>query len=227
MIAERREISKTFRTTPSIAESIKMAVNSNISESDIINLALGEYLTNFKEKSKTSKDIADFKYATYEYHRKKTLELLNSINKNSETISTPKQVAEYFKTLMPPDKENVFVLYLSPRNHILKVQIAGEGSQKTVSMDTTTVIKNALELDPCHVIHIHNHPGGVAEPSPMDILTTRNAYFTYACSGIMFSDEIILDDKNNYYSFVDHGYFKLFKKELNKQYIDAKKKWYK
>ncbi len=224
---ENRTVLKTFRTTSTLAENLKKLAKKKVSESDIINTALEEYFVSIKATGVTKEDFGEKNLMNYEYHRKKAIAILNNINKKELIIiNSPKQAANFIQKFMPLDIENIFAIYLSPRNHILKVQIAAEGTQKYVVTNLSLILKTAIELDPCQVILVHNHPGGIAAPSPADIFSARETYFGFAYNNIKYADEIIIAGKSKYYSFVDHGYFKKFKKDLSESTAVAKKKWY-
>lgn len=214
MTPERREILKSFRTTPTINQQLKTVLNLseklNFSESDIINDALTDFLTNFlKEKFSNNYDAMDDllkqKIAAY-------LGIL-SMSKNIK-INTPKQVVNYFKGIFPKNKETSFVLFLDPLNTLIKVQLLAVGNIEEVSSDYSEAIKIALCLKPCHTIFIHNHPGKGIKPSKSDIISTKKVYFACQYSNVPMADAMIIDEHNNYFSFVKSGYFKKYEKEF-------------
>ena len=66
-------------------------------------------------------------------------------------------------------------------------------------------MENALLSSASAVILAHNHPSGVALPSPEDYATTDRAKQALDTVGIPLTDHIIVADQD-FVSFADSGY---------------------
>jgi len=51
-----------------------------------------------------------------------------------------------------------------------------QGSLNSAMIRVGEVFKEALKLNACAVIVVHNHPSGDPTPSPEDVLVTRHIY---------------------------------------------------
>ena len=96
-----------------------------------------------------------------------------------------------------------FALHILPSGtfypHI--TNIIGNG----VALDIRKLVENALLTSASAVILAHNHPSGVALPSPEDYATTDRAKQALATVGIPLTDHIIVADQD-FVSFADSGY---------------------
>lgn len=213
--SENRVVTKSFRTTAAIAEALKNITTlhneEKMSESDIINTALEDYISiNLKKNNEINKAWDDNNLNKIS----KLLEYINTTDINE--ISSPKDVANYFKGKLPKDKEAAYTLYLDTENKIIKTEFEGIGNNETVGYDYSKIIKNALNLNPCHIIIVHNHPGLGVNPSNADIIETKKFYTACQFSNVIFTDAIILDDNYKHYSFNKHGHLKQFKNDFFK-----------
>lgn len=220
---ENRVVTKSFRTTAAIAEALKnisAVQKKQVTESDIINDALQEYINAcHKRNHEFSKSWNDFN--------------INEVNKYFERINTlmpvkinsPKDVANYFKGKLPKDREALYILYLDTNNFIIKTQLLGVGNDETVHGDYSIAIQTALSLNPCHIIAMHNHPGSGVTPSEADIRDTKKFFLACQFSNVFFTDAVILDDNYKHYSFDKHGLIKEFENnfyKIDEQYIQKK-----
>ncbi|QJX01097.1 JAB domain-containing protein [Frigoriglobus tundricola] len=71
-------------------------------------------------------------------------------------------------------------------------------------VDVRLVMGVALQTASSALIVAHNHPAGVATPSPQDFDVTRRLKEAAALMGIQFLDHLILT-RDGYYSFADAG----------------------
>ena len=65
------------------------------------------------------------------------------------------------------------------------------------------VVKRALQLNAAAVIFAHNHPSGVAEPSPADKQITAKLQQALAMLDIRVLDHFIIGDHS--FSFAENG----------------------
>lgn len=220
MITENREISKSFRTTPAISETLRKLATAEgskeRSESDIINEALTEYLYFFMNTN-TSKDLNIDSWVMNEYYNKKISDSLDNLNSWITKITSASKVASYFQGKLPKDKEAIYVMFTDEKGYLLKVRLFAVGTKNEAHGDYSEIIKEALDRNHCNIVMVHNHPKALATPSAADIAATKKLYFACKYSKIFFTDSIILDSKKNFYSFQNAGVFKIFEKEFKKQ----------
>jgi DNA repair protein RadC len=67
------------------------------------------------------------------------------------------------------------------------------------------MVENAILSSASAVILAHNHPSGVALPSPEDYAATDRAKAALATIGVALSDHIIIAD-GTFVSMADSGY---------------------
>ena len=78
------------------------------------------------------------------------------------------------------------------------------GSVNASEVNLRKIIAAALNYDAAGVILAHNHPGGVALPSPEDLDTTRRVRSVLEAMGVQLMDHIIVAD-GDYVSLADSG----------------------
>lgn len=71
------------------------------------------------------------------------------------------------------DQEHLCVLCLNTRNRIQKVQTVYIGSLNTSAVRVGELYKEAIRLNSASILVVHNHPSGLVDPSPEDVLITR------------------------------------------------------
>lgn len=71
------------------------------------------------------------------------------------------------------DQEELWTMCLSTKNHVLKVHRVYQGSLNSSHVRVGEVLREAIKLNAAAVIICHNHPSGAVEPSPEDIMVTR------------------------------------------------------
>jgi DNA repair protein RadC len=71
------------------------------------------------------------------------------------------------------DQEQLRVACLDTKNKLQKVHLVYQGSLNTSLIRVGEIFKEPLKLNSAAVILAHNHPSGEPEPSPEDVLVTR------------------------------------------------------
>lgn len=125
--------------------------------------------------------------------------------RDSVTIRTPEQVAQYCKASLEGKKEeSLELIYLSVRNTIIKAEIIATGLIDRVSISPRKIVECALAAKASAVILVHNHPSGDVTPSVEDILLTREVVQAARLLGISVYDHIIVG-KGKHYSLKANG----------------------
>jgi DNA repair protein RadC len=99
-------------------------------------------------------------------------ELLRPVSR--EQIKSPADAAGFLMARMGLlDQEELWILCLNTKNHVLKVHRVYQGSLNTSAVRIGEVFREAIKLNAAAIIVCHNHPSGAVDPSPEDILVTR------------------------------------------------------
>lgn len=116
-----------------------------------------------------------------------------------------KEVFDYlFHCLRGLKKEVFMVLFLDPKNQIVKEKILFEGTVDSSAVYPREVIKEALACNATSMIFVHNHPSGDPEPSLCDKEITRGLVLAAHIMQMKVLDHIIIGN-NCYFSFADKG----------------------
>lgn len=100
--------------------------------------------------------------------------------------------------------EEMWVLLLNRSNRALKkIQVSKGGVSGTV-VDIRMIMKDAIENLASGMILCHNHPSGIAHPSPEDNIVTKKLKDAGALMEVILQDHIIVCD-TAYYSYRDEG----------------------
>jgi DNA repair protein RadC len=91
-----------------------------------------------------------------------------------ERVRSPADIAAVFMMEMAHlDQEQLRVACLNTRNNLQKVHLVYQGSLNTSLMRIGEVYKEPVRLNSAAIIVAHNHPSGDPDPSPEDVLVTR------------------------------------------------------
>jgi DNA repair protein RadC len=91
-----------------------------------------------------------------------------------EPVRSPADAAAFLMAkLGHQDQEHLCVLCLNTRNRIQKLHTVYIGSLNTSAVRVGEVFKEPLRLNSASIIVCHNHPSSLVDPSPEDVLLTR------------------------------------------------------
>lgn len=123
-------------------------------------------------------------------------------------IKTDRDVAALFGTqLRRLEHEEMWALYLSSANGVIGKSKVSQGGVTSLIVDPKLIVKRGVELLASSVILIHNHPSGIAEPSPEDVDITDRIGQAAALFDIALVDHIIIAGDSSY-SFRQHSLIK-------------------
>ena len=105
--------------------------------------------------------------------------------------------------------ETVFLLCLDAKCKVIACQKVGEGSVNSASVPIRRIVEMALANKATSVVLAHNHPSGIAVPSPEDVISTRRTASALATVDITLVDHIIVADDD----FVTLGQSGLYQPE--------------
>jgi DNA repair protein RadC len=91
-----------------------------------------------------------------------------------DSIHSPEDAAQLILYEMSAlDQEELWVLLLDTRNHILATETVYRGSLNSSQVRVGELFKSAVRRNAASIIVAHNHPSGDPTPSPDDIAVTR------------------------------------------------------
>ena len=122
-------------------------------------------------------------------------------------LSTPKACSSYLSRFFRSRRnEMVYMLCLDAKYKLLCHKEMGEGSVNSAAVPIRRIVETALGVNASMVILAHNHPSGLAVPSPEDQLTTKQLAYALSAVDIALIDHIVFAD-NEYVSMRDSGLF--------------------
>lgn len=103
--------------------------------------------------------------------------------------------------------ETVYLLCMDAKRKVLCLEKVGEGSVNSANVPIRRIVEVALAANATTVVLGHNHPGGLAFPSPEDINTTNYVAKALWSVEIDLADHIIVSD-GEYISLVQSGLYR-------------------
>lgn len=107
-----------------------------------------------------------------------------------------------FPVLKGIDHEECWILYLNRANHILYKEKVSIGGLSSTTIDTTSILRKAIEKKADGIILVHNHPSGNPQPGKADVVETERLKKAAETFSISMLDHVIISD-SGYYSFAD------------------------
>ena len=121
-------------------------------------------------------------------------------------LNTRERVGDYLLELFSRERnEAVYQICLDGKGKFLACRRLGEGSTSAVNLDVRKVVENAILHAASSVILAHNHPSGVALPSPDDHAATDRVRTALESIDVRLEDHIIVAD-HDFISFSESGY---------------------
>lgn len=89
-------------------------------------------------------------------------------------IASPQDAADLVQyEMMALEQEELWVLLLDSRNHLMEMDKLYKGSLNASSVRPAEIFKSGIRNNAAGLIVVHNHPSGDPSPSPEDISLTR------------------------------------------------------
>ena len=131
---------------------------------------------------------------------------LGETMKQGSAFSTPGAVRDYLRLqLAGLTHEVFFVLWLDAQNCLIAGETLFRGTLTQTSVYPREVVKKALAHNAAAVVLAHNHPSGVAEPSPADEFLTRELKQALALVDVRVLDHFIVAGQSSPLSFAERG----------------------
>ena len=121
------------------------------------------------------------------------------------SLSSPTAARDYLVLHFAALPYEVFcVIYLDSRHRVIECQDFFRGTIDSASVHPREVVKEALRRNAAACLLAHNHPSGVAEPSPADELITRQLKAALQLVDIRVLDHLVVAGAGCI-SFADRG----------------------
>jgi DNA repair protein RadC len=109
------------------------------------------------------------------------------------TLSNPRDSGDYLRAQLRHLPYEVFAcLYLDNRHRVLAFEELFRGTVDGASVHPREVVRACLRHNASAVIFAHNHPSGVAEPSPADRTITRELSDALQLVGVRVLDHLVI-----------------------------------
>lgn len=123
-----------------------------------------------------------------------------------DTFDSPHAVRQWLRLQLGARPHEVFMaLWLDAQNRLLHAQELFIGTLTQTSVYPREVVKAALSHNAAAVILAHNHPSGVAEPSPADEMLTRLLKEALAMVDVRVLDHFVVAGNATPLSFAERG----------------------
>ncbi len=117
--------------------------------------------------------------------------------KKTDAISSPIDAAELVRYEMQGlIQEELRVILLDTRNHVLKASTVYKGSLNTSMVRVGELFREAIERSAASLILVHNHPSGDPTPSPEDAALTRAVVSAGKLLDIEVLDHLVIGHGN-------------------------------
>lgn len=117
------------------------------------------------------------------------------------------QVVRDFLTfeLAEEGREVFYVIFLDAQNRVVSCEPLFVGTITQTSVYPREVVRRCIELNAAAVIFAHNHPSGLAEPSPADRTLTNSLKSALALIDVRVLDHFIVGGAARPMSFAERG----------------------
>lgn len=113
----------------------------------------------------------------------------------SRVLRTIEQCGDYLMPFFFGKKvETVFLLCLDAKCKVLCCKEVGEGSVNSAGISIRKIVETSLSANATSVVLAHNHPSGLAIPSPDDIQTTKQLAMALQAVDVQLVDHIVVAD---------------------------------
>ncbi len=110
-----------------------------------------------------------------------------------DAISNPDQVKQFVKARLRNQPNEVFAaLFLDNQHQVIAFEELFYGTINASSVHPRVVVQRGLYHNAAAAIVTHNHPSGVAEPSPADIDITRTLKSALSLLDIRLLDHLVV-----------------------------------
>jgi DNA repair protein RadC len=115
------------------------------------------------------------------------------LSEERTAITSTEEARQYCSGLLAGQRqERFYAICLGANRSVLGRRLIAEGTESRVDAHPRLVVETALNLNAHGVIICHNHPDGLAEPSPEDVAATHHLYRVLAALDMTLLDHVIV-----------------------------------
>lgn len=103
--------------------------------------------------------------------------------------------------------EMVYLLCIDAKGKELCCRLVGEGGINSAGVPIRRIVEIALAAKATVVVLAHNHPSGIALPSPEDVSTTQRVATALDAVDVVLADHLVFAD-DDYISMAQSGYYR-------------------
>jgi len=123
----------------------------------------------------------------------------------SNVLGSPQAVRDYLRVRLGALEHEVFaVVHLDAQHRVIEYVEMFRGTVTQTSVYPREVVKEAMKLNSCAVLLVHNHPSGSTQPSRADELLTQTLKNALALVDVRVLDHLIVGG-NNIASMAEKG----------------------
>jgi len=151
------------------------------------------------------KGIGTAKYVQFQAGLELGRRYLMEQMQKGDAITSPKISRDYL-TLQLRDKpyEAFFAMFLDSKHRVIHHEELFRGTIDNATVPVREVVKETLKHNAAALIVAHNHPSGVAEPSPADRALTETLDLALGMVGVKLLDHFIVGE-TEVVSFAEMG----------------------
>ncbi|MDO9105639.1 MAG: DNA repair protein RadC [Methylovulum sp.] len=149
--------------------------------------------------------LGNAKYAQLQAVMEMAKRHFKEVLQRGNALTSPDITRAYLSAQLRGYGYEVFAcLFLDNQHRVIQLDELFRGTIDGTSVYPREVAKQALQHNAAAVIFAHNHPSGIAEPSPADKQITDKLKHALALFDIRVLDHFIIGDGQPY-SFAEHG----------------------
>jgi len=159
-----------------------------------------------KETEMKSQDAPEYIVSTEDAAIKHALSILEGrLRKPGVQFTSSSSARDYLTLKLAELEHELFVcLWLDAQNRLIEYSELFRGTLTQTSIYPREVVKEAMRLNAAAVIFSHNHPSGLAEPSPADEALTKTLKQVLELIEVKVLDHIVIGGTSTV-SFAERG----------------------
>lgn len=111
----------------------------------------------------------------------------------SDVLGSPQAVRDYLRVRLGTLEHELFaVVHLDAQHRVIEYVEMFRGTVTQTSVYPREVVKEAMKLNSCAVLLVHNHPSGSTQPSRADELLTQTLKNALALVDVRVLDHLIV-----------------------------------
>ena len=127
------------------------------------------------------------------------------LRRDGGPLASPVHTRRYVEARLRGRRSEVFAcLFLDTRHRIIAFEVLFQGTLDNTTVHPRVVVRRALGHNAGAVICAHNHPSGVAEPSPADHAISKRLAEALALVDVRLIDHFVVGD-GECVSFAERG----------------------